>query len=205
VANATATTFGADGGGVMLVDDQQALHYIGATDGKSAALEAAQQETGQGPCVDSLIHGMVVHSADLAADSRWPDLRAAITDLGIHAVIGVPLHVGLVAIGSLNVYRFERWEWTGTDVDAISAHALVIDELLSAAMLARRQHVIVDQLTTALTNRVTIDRATGVVMGLRSVDAAAAFQAMRLEARSRRMRVVDYARQVVERREFPIA
>ena len=54
VVEATSTAFGADGGGVMLIDDQQALHYVGATDGRAAAMEAAQEETGEGPCVESL-------------------------------------------------------------------------------------------------------------------------------------------------------
>lgn len=204
VADATATLFGADGGGIMLVDDQQELHYVGATDGRAAALEAAQQETGEGPCVDSLIGGVVVETPDLLADERWPRLREQVGQLGVHAVLGVPLHVGLTAIGSLNVYRFRPWEWSGGDVDALRLHASVIDELLAAAIFARRRDVIVDQLTTALENRVVIDRATGIVMAVLGVDAAAAFHALRLEARSLRVRVADYAARVVNERRFPI-
>lgn len=205
VADATATLFGADGGGVMLIDDQQALHYVGATDGRAAALEAAQQETGEGPCVDSLIGGIPVHTPDLISDQRWPRLRTEIGELGVHAVLGVPLRVGLAPVGSLNVYRFRVWEWSGGDIDALQLHARVIEELLSAAMLAGRRHVIVDQLTTALTNRVVIDRATGIVMAALNVDASAAFNALRLEARSLRVRVNDYATRVMNERRFPVS
>lgn len=203
VSDATTKIFAADGGGVMLIDEQQALHYVGATDARAAALEAAQQESGEGPCVDSLMQARVVETEDLVRDERWPNLRAAIGELGVHAVLGVPLRVGLSSVGSLNVYRFQRWDWTEADVTAIQAHARVIEELLSAAMLAGRQHVIVDQLTTALQNRVTIDRATGIVMALKDLEAAAAFQTMRVEARAARVRLVEYAQAVIDSRTFP--
>ena len=204
VADATAHIFGADGGGVMLIDDQQALHYVGATDGRAAALEAAQQEMGEGPCVDSLIGNHVVQTPDLMEDTRWPALREAIGDLGVHAILGVPLHAGSSPVGSLNVYRFDRYEWSADDVAAMQAHASIIEELLANAMLAGRQSSIVYQLQTALENRVTIDRATGVVMALHDVDPSAAFQAMRLDARSRRLRIAEYAEQVVRTRKFPL-
>lgn len=203
VSEATTKIFDADGGGIMLLDEQQALHYVGATSGRSAALEAAQEETGEGPCVDSLMHDVVTTTADLVHDERWPLLRSQVADLGVHAVLGVPLHVGLTAVGSLNVYRCKVWEWTPDDIAAIEAHAVVIEELLSVALLARRQHTIVDQLTTALGNRVTIDRAVGVVIADRGLDPVPAFNELRLLARSRRVKVVDLAAEVIAARRFP--
>jgi hypothetical protein len=113
------------------------------------------------------------------------------------------LHVEDTSVGSLNVYRFEPCEWTDGDVAAIRAHATIIDELLAAALLARRQHTIVDQLSTALANRVEIDRATGIVMGQLGVDAAMAFRELRLLARSRRIRVRELADEVIAARRFP--
>ena len=123
----------------------------------------------------------------------------------MHAVLGMPLRVGMSAVGSLNVYRYRVWEWSGGDIDALRLHASVIEEVLSAAMIAGRRHVIVDQLTTALENRVVIDRATGIVMAVLGLDAAAAFHALRLEARSMRVRVADYATRVVDERRFPLS
>ena len=46
----------------------------GATDARSAAFEAAQEECGEGPCVDSLVLDVVVSTDDLGADPRWPQL-----------------------------------------------------------------------------------------------------------------------------------
>jgi transcriptional regulator with GAF, ATPase, and Fis domain len=205
VADATTKIFDADGGGIMLLDDQQALHYVGATSGTSAALEAAQEELGEGPCVDSLVHGVVTSTPDLLADERWPLLRSEVGDLGVHALLGVPLHLDRSAIGSLNVYRMEPYEWAPRDVEAIEAHAQVIEELLAVAMRAQRNHTIVQQLTTALQNRVTIERAVGVVIATAGLDAVKAFNELRLLARSQRVKVADLAAAVVASRSFPPA
>jgi GAF domain-containing protein len=203
VSEATTEIFGAAGGGIMLLDDQQALHYVGATSGRSAALEAAQEETGEGPCVDSLVHDVVTSTSDLVRDERWPVLRAEVADLGIHGLLGVPLHLGLSSVGSLNVYRDEPYEWTERDISAIGAHAQVIEELLAVAMRAQRNHTIVSQLTTALENRVTIERAVGIVIASTGLDPAKAFNQLRLLARSRRVRVAQLADEVIVARTFP--
>ena len=203
VADATTKLFDADGGGIMLIDDQQALHYMGATSGRSAALEAAQEETGEGPCVDALLRDVVTYTPDLVNDERWPELRSQVASLGVHAVLGVPLHVDRSAVGSLNVYRLDQGDWTAADIDAITTHAAVIEEVLAHAMLAQQNHTIVRQLTTALENRVTIERAVGIVMATQDVDQARAFNDLRLHARSRRIRVAELAAEVLASRTFP--
>jgi GAF domain-containing protein len=202
VVDATSDAFGADGGGVMLIDDQQALHYVGATDGRAAAMEAAQEETGEGPCVDSLLTDQIVSTDDLLADVRWPQLRDQIGQLGLRAILGVPLHVGPTTVGSLNVYRFRPGGWAPSDLEAISAFGRVVEELLATAMVARERHTIVDQLTQALANRVTIERAVGVVMASMDLDPVRAFDTLRRSARSRRARVADVAAEVVAARRF---
>ncbi|MEQ1787056.1 MAG: GAF and ANTAR domain-containing protein [Acidimicrobiales bacterium] len=202
VVDATSTVFGADGGGVMLLDDQQALHYVGATDGRAAAMEAAQEETGEGPCVDSLVNDETVSTEDLREDPRWPELRRQIGELGVRAILGVPLHVGPTAVGSLNVYRFTPGPWSPGDVEAIAAFGRVVEELLATAMLAEERHVIVEQLTSALQNRVLIERAVGFVMATLDLDPVRAFDALRRSARARRIRVADLAAEVVEARSF---
>jgi transcriptional regulator with GAF, ATPase, and Fis domain len=203
VADATSAVFASDGGGIMLLDDQQALHYVGATSGRAAALEAAQEETGEGPCVDSLMNDEVVFTNDLSADDRWPNLRGQIEGMGIRAILGVPLRLGLAPVGSLNVYRGEPWEWREDDVAAISAHGQIVEEVLAGAMLAQRQHTLVAQLRDALQHRILIERAVGVVIASRQLDPVHAFNELRSLARARRVRVAELAEEVVAARSFP--
>lgn len=205
IVEATSSAFGADGGGVMLVDDQQALHYVGATDGRAAAMEAAQEETGEGPCVDSLVNDEIVSADDLTSDPRWPQLREQVGPLGVRAILGVPLRIGGTAIGSLNVYRFSAGPWESSDLDAIIAFGRVVEELLGTAVLAQQRNAIVDQLTAALQSRVTIERAVGVVMATLDLDPVHAFDVLRRAARARRRRVADVAAEIVAARRYEAA
>ena len=202
VVDAIRVVFAADGAGVMLLDDQQALHYVGATDGRAAAFEAAQEETGEGPCVDSLINDTDVATDDLVADSRWPLLTSQISDLGVRAVLGVPLRLGPTTIGSLNVYYTAPHPWHEGDVAAVDSHARIVEELLGLAVLSRQRSIIVDQLTQALENRVMIERAVGVIMATTDLDAVRAFNELRLRARSERRRVSELAEEVLLARRF---
>ena len=197
VIAATQEIFGADGAGLMLLDDQDALHYVGATDGRSAAFEAAQEECGEGPCVDSLVHDRVVSSVDLEADERWPKLQAAVGGLGIRSMLGVPIHLGGPTIGSLNVFRAEPAPWDDSEIAAIRAHGRVIEEVLGAAVLARQRSTIVDQLTEALENRVTFERAVGVLMAQKGLDPTGAVNELRQTARSARRRVQEVAAELL--------
>jgi GAF domain-containing protein len=202
VVGSTRVIFDAAGAGIMLIDDGQVMHYVAATDARSAALEAAQEETGEGPCVDSLINDTIVHTADLATDPRWPTVSEALGGLGIHAILGVPIRIGGAAVGSLNTYRDHPGEWDGSEITAIAAHGRIIEEVLTSALLAREQHTIVTQLRHALDSRVTIERAVGVVMARRGLDPVKAFNELRLRARSERRRVIEVAQEVLDSPDF---
>jgi GAF domain-containing protein len=202
VVDATRVVFGADGAGVMLLDDQQALHYVGATDGRAAAFEAAQEETGEGPCVDSLLYDMTVSTVDLATDPRWPQLTKQIGGLGVRGILGVPLHLGATTVGSLNAYYVAAHDWGDDHLAAMSAHARVVEELLGTAVLAQQRSVIVDQLNRALENRVTIERAIGVIMATSDLDPVRAFNELRRAARTQRRRVAELADEVLAARRF---
>ena len=188
-------TFEGSGAGLMLLDEAQALRYASATDERAAKLESIQTELGYGPCVDSLVRDEVVNTTDLSTDDRWPGLSERTTEIGVCAVLGVPVHVGTIAIGSLNVYLDGVHEWDESEVAAIARFRHVIEHVLALAMLTREQEELVSQLTHALAHRVTIERAIGVLMGRHGVDAVTAFDSMRRQARDERRKVAELAEQ----------
>jgi GAF domain-containing protein len=197
VVEATCALFAVAGAGLMLVDEGSRLRYVAATDGRSAALEAAQSETGEGPCVDSLLQGVVVHTEDVGSDPRWPRLSDVVKGLGVQAMLGVPIHVDRVTVGSLNVYSDERADWSDEDVAALQAFAVVLEELLRQALVARERHELAEQLDRALTNRVLIDRAVGVVMAEQRTDPSTAFNVIRDRARAERRKVSTVAEELL--------
>jgi GAF domain-containing protein len=196
--DATVALFAVTGSGLMFVNDAQALRYVAASDEGGRILESSHEEVGEGPCVDALVSDEIFVSADIQQDSRWPRLAARLTGSPVHAVLGVPVRLGGGPVGSLNVYADSPREWDDSDIVALQAFNTVIEELIGAAVLARRHEAVVEQLQHALDHRVSIERAVGVLMGRHSLDAVTAFNRLRVAARSQRRKVVDVAQDVLQ-------
>jgi GAF domain-containing protein len=190
VMAATRQLFDATGCGIMLINDHSVLSAVAATDEPGRRLEAHQEHTGHGPCVDALTFDRTVSTADVANDERWPAL-SDLAEAGVRAVLGVPLHVDHVAVGSLNVYRDQPHDWTDAEVDALTAYSSLIAGLLRTALHAQRGERLAEQLQHALDHRVIIERAVGVVMGRKNINAVEAFNRLRSQARNTRRTVAD--------------
>jgi GAF domain-containing protein len=150
--------------------------------------------------VESLLNDKVVAVTDIAVDPRWPGVTEAVLDLGVHAALGVPVHLDGENVGALNVYLHEPHEWTDDEVNAVGAFSNVLRQLLSVAVLGNRNDELVQQLQSALDTRVVIERAVGLVMGRRDVDAVVAFNVLRTASRGERRRVYEIALEVLEGR-----
>jgi GAF domain-containing protein len=203
VSAAMPALFGVDGAGILLIDENQVLRYCAATDDASRVLEAAQESTGEGPCVESLVENRVVAVPDLEADGRWPHLVPLVVPNGIRAVLGAPVLLAGGPVGSLNVYRSDAHDWDDSDIAATQAFAGVVSHLISLAMVADGQSAVVAQLQRALKARVIIERAVGVIIATEGVDAPAAFERIRRAARATRTRAADVAARVVTERGLP--
>ncbi len=198
VIDAARRLFAVTGVGLMLVDAEGALRYVGATDAAARALETAQEDLGDGPCVEGFVTGTVVTTADLARDDRWPELAARVAPEGVAAVLGVPTRVAGTVIGSLNVYRSAPYEWDASDIGAVEAHNEVLESMISTALVARQRGIVVDQLQTALERRVVVERAIGMLMERHAVTDVVAFAALRRAARDARCAVADLAARTLE-------
>jgi GAF domain-containing protein len=194
---ASLELFGASGAGIMMVDEDSALSAVAATDEPARLLEVRQQEVGTGPCVDALMLNRVISTDDLAADPRWPALLPDVSDAGVRAILGVPIGVGGLPVGSLNVYRDRPDSWDQSSNSALIAYAGVIAGVLESALVVREREQLTDQLQRALDNRVLIERAVGVMMAERRVGAVAAFGELRSVARGSGRRVADVAAEVL--------
>lgn len=197
VLAATRELFRATGAGLMMVDDQSVLSVVAATDEPGHLLEVRQQDTGHGPCVESLTLDRVVTTADLALDDRWPDLVPELPDRGVRAVLGVPVRLDRVPVGSLNVYRDQPGEWDPSEISALEAYGGLIESLLAAALHAHHRGELAEQLQHALTHRVVIERAVGVIMGRHNLGAVAAFNRLRSTARNAGRKVADVAAEIL--------
>ena len=109
----------------------------------------------------------------------------------------MPLHADRVPVGSLNVYRDRRHDWTESEVAALTAYSSLVEGVLRTALHARERERLAEQLQHALDHRVVIERAVGVVMGRQHINAVAAFNQLRQRARNAQRTVADVAEELL--------
>ncbi len=203
IVAACVQLFGVSGAGLMVADQQNSLRYAAASDGPGRVLEEVQSETGQGPCVDTFVNGEIVTTDDLATETRWPASRGTLLEQGVRSVLGVPIRLGGVTVGSLNVYIDRKHHWDESERAALSRYGEVLETTLNAALKARHASELADQLQYALDFRAVIERTVGYLMAEHRVDAVTAFNLLRRAARNQRRKVADVAQHVLDTGTLP--
>jgi GAF domain-containing protein len=181
------------GSGVMLADEHGELRYAAASDQTCQLLEDAQLATGEGPCVDTFVRDEMVSCSDVGNDPRWPALGSRLAGQQVRAVLGVPIRLASVTVGSLDVYREQEHEWDDSERDALSRYGAVAGQLLVAAVSAERSGVLADQLTHAVQHRAPIERGVGYLMARDGIGQVESFNRLRSAARSSRRTMGDVA------------
>jgi GAF domain len=105
--SACARALPVTGVGLALMTDKGPAGTIAATDGPARELEELQFTLGEGPCVDASRTGRPVLQPDLAvtAPLRWPAFAGGALTAGVRAVFALPLRVGAIRLGVLDLYR----------------------------------------------------------------------------------------------------
>lgn len=204
VVNACVDLFEVDGAGVLICDEQDLLRFVAASDGPGRLLEQSEADTGEGPCTEAFVKARVVTTRDLQAEvERWPTLAGTMAGQPVRAVLGTPVVLGGVPVGTLDVYREHPHDWDRSEVAALARYAEVIATTLDAALHAHTAGELARQLQYALDYRVLIERAVGYLMAKESLDAVAAFNLLRAAARSRRTKIGLVAEHVLDNGALP--
>jgi GAF domain-containing protein len=87
---AVATIEGCDFAGIFLIDDDVVTTPV-HTDPIVVEVDALQQQTGEGPCLDAIAQRAVFYSDDLETDLRWTHFASQATRIGIRSVLALPL------------------------------------------------------------------------------------------------------------------
>jgi GAF domain-containing protein len=203
VVDACVQLFSVTGSGLMVADAQSVLRYAVATDGPGQELEEVQLQAGQGPCVLAFVTDQLVATDDASADPRWPAIADRIRPLGIRGMLGVPVQLSGIPVGSLDVYLDIPHHWDESEQRALTRYADVVEVMMETAVAADRAGELAEQLNYALDYRVPIERGVGYLMARDGVDHAAAFNRLRLAARSSRRRIGDVAEQLLQTGKLP--
>jgi hypothetical protein len=163
-----------------MVDDVRSDTHIGE-------VERLQSETGEGPCVTARTTGAPVIIDDLSDTTASPRFTPRALRAGMRAVYSVPMKVGDVRFGALNLYRT-----TPGDLDARAATvAQLVGDLATSYLsvdAADRASRLADQLQHALDSRVVIEQAKGRLSLAWNQDVTSAFERLRRHARNRHRR-----------------
>jgi GAF domain-containing protein len=204
VLEACVALFDVDGAGILVADEQNILRYAVASDGPGRLLEQTEADAAQGPCTEAFVSGAVVTSRDVTAEvERWPVLASAMREQPVRAVLGTPVRIGGVPVGTLDVYKQSAHEWDDSEVGALARYAEVVAATMTAAVQAHTAGELARQLQYALDYRVVIERAVGFLMAKDDMDPVAAFNALRTAARSRRTKLGATAQHVLNRGALP--
>ncbi|HEV2635683.1 MAG TPA: GAF and ANTAR domain-containing protein [Actinocrinis sp.] len=188
-----------DAAGLMLADQRGQLHTTAASSENARLLELFELQADTGPCVDAFRTGKPVVNADLHANQdRWPRFAEAAKLAGYVSVHALPLRLRSNVVGALNLFCSRPGALGEGDVRIGQALADVATIGIVAQRTIYQSELLTTQLQNALTSRVIIEQAKGVLAERHKVDVDAAFALLRGHARHDNLRLSDLARDVAE-------
>ena len=171
-------------GGLMLADSRGRLELVASTSDEANLVEVMQLNAGAGPCVDCYNGGSPVVVADIEAEgNRWPDFRREALAQGFHSVYAVPMRLRGKTIGTLNLLGTTVGSLSERDAEAVQALADAATIGILQERLVRENTIATEQLSRALTSRIFIEQAKGVLSESQSISIDAAFILIRQYAR----------------------
>ncbi|HET9873510.1 MAG TPA: GAF and ANTAR domain-containing protein [Propionibacteriaceae bacterium] len=174
-----------DAAGLMLADQRGGLRLVAsAPEEPMNTLELFELQSDQGPCLDSFRSGSQVVNVSIPdARDRWPRFTAAALDLGMMTTHALPLRLRGEVIGAMNL--------ASTEVRPLSRQDLIVGQALAdvatIGLLQERAiqegSLLAEQLQSALTSRVLVEQAKGVLAERLGVDVNEGFARLRRYSR----------------------
>lgn len=186
--------------GFLLADPLGRLRLLAATSQRTRDVELFQLEADEGPCVDCYATGETVSVADLtSATERWPNFVPAALEYGFNSVHAVPMRAAGLVLGALGLF--------GTRPGTLNDADLLVGQTLThiACVAILQEHPptpssVMPQLRSALTNRVVVEQAKGLLREMLDISVEEAFGLLRTYARAHGEHLVDVARKLMNDR-----
>ena len=186
--------------GLLLADQRGVLHVMAASSERTRELEVFQVQRAQGPCLDSYRSGEPVSIPDLerAAD-RWPQFVPHARQAGFASVHALPMRLRRVRLGTLGLFGTAPGSLSEQDLQLGQALADVASVALVQDRAAVDRAAVNAQLQHALTSRVVIEQAKGVLAQQGGLEMPDAFLVLRRYARDHNLGLTELAQRLVSR------
>lgn len=195
----------ADAAGIMLVAPDGELRVMASSSDAMRMVELFELQSQEGPCLDCYRTGEPVVNQDLAsADGRWPLFAPIALSAGFGAADAIPMRLRKQTIGALNLFQSNPGSLGQQDLKAAQALADIATIAILQHRAMHEARTVNDQLNHALTSRIIIEQAKGVLAERQHLDMHDAFARLRNHARNHNRRLGDVAVDVVEGRLGPL-
>jgi GAF domain-containing protein len=194
LTNRCVTLLDVSAAGVMLVSPKGSLGLVASSSEAMRLLELFELQAEEGPCLDAFRTGERVEHENLDAGSgRWPLFAAAAAEAGFVSASALPLRLRDVTLGAMNLLSTSRVPMDEADVIVARAFADLATLTIVQHQASTEAQRLNEQLSGALTSRVVIEQAKGVIAERAGIDLAEAFSRLRRYARNRNLRLTDVA------------
>lgn len=200
LADRCVEVLGVSAAGVMLVAPEGHLRVVASSSEAMRVVELFELQSDEGPCLDCFASGEAVLNQDLTmVDGRWPRFAPVAVEAGFQAAHALPMRLRGTVVGALNLFGRDEGDLSEEDVVAGQALAAVATIAILQQRVVAEARIVNDQLNTALTSRVVIEQAKGVLAERTGLAMPDAFQAMRRYARDNNLRLADVAGHVIDK------
>jgi hypothetical protein len=183
--------------GLVLADQGGSLRVVAASDERARLLELFEVQGDEGPCRDCYRLGAAVVNVDLgAAGGRWPGFAPRAVAEGFGSANALPLRLRAQVVGSLNLFHAGAGGLVSLELRLAQALADAAAIGILQQRTIRHGEIAAAQLQAALTSRVVIEQAKGVLAERLQISTDDAFAVLRTAARSRSRPLSEVAREV---------
>jgi hypothetical protein len=190
------------GAGIMLTTEDRPQGSVGATNAVASLVEDLQWTLGEGPCVDAHRQGTAVLEPDLADPdiARWPAFAPPAVDAGVAAIFGLPLRVGAVRLGALDLYRDRPGPLAGEDLVDALAVADILAGILLGLQAGAAPGTVAPEIERDADFRLVVHQASGMISVQLDVSVTEALTRLRAYAFGVDRPLIEVAEDVVTRR-----
>ena len=188
----------ADEAGVMLASPSGHLQPVASSTERIRMLELFELQNQDGPCLDAFRTGETVTAPNLEEDrDRWPNFATEALQVGFRAAHSIPMRLRDVTIGAINLLRINTGDLTDEDTRLARALADIATIGVIHERTISRSSTTTAALQHALTSRIRIEQAKGVLAERAGISIDDAFELLRGHARRNQLGLTLVADKVV--------
>jgi hypothetical protein len=193
---------GAAGSGILVSrPDDERLEFLAATSHRAEDIELYQANIDEGPAADIVATGQPVTAGGAAFAERWPGLTDLFHARGFRSVYAYPMRWRGQTIGALNLFFAGDTVPAGAEPVAQAFSDIATVVVVHSGAISTTH--VVAQLRSALTDRIVIEQAKGVLAYTEDLTVDAAFDRLLAQAKQTHRSLSEVAADIVKTVAYP--